>query len=83
MQLLEVYSIDVWDGGDRHYHRFYVRTEEEAQRWLDENQYDSFHKKTLVIYDTLEDYKENSVEALKKKALAKLTPEEKYTLGLL
>lgn len=79
---IECYSIEVWDGGDRHNHKFYVKTEEEAKRWKKENQYDSYHKKTFTIFDTIEEARENDLAAVRRRVIAKLSPIERRALGI-
>lgn len=46
------------------------------------NMYRSIHKKTLTLFDSFDDYTNNTQEKLRERALAKLTPEEKIALGL-
>jgi hypothetical protein len=33
MQIIKCWDIQVWDGGERHYHRYYVKTKEAAEAW--------------------------------------------------
>lgn len=81
MKLITVFDIQVWDGGDRHNHKLYVESEDAAKEWVKINHYDTYYKKEMMVYSDLEDYKENSPENLKNKALAKLTAEERKALG--
>ena len=32
MQIIKCWDIQVWDGGDRHNHRYYVKTKEAAEK---------------------------------------------------
>ena len=41
------------------------------------------YKKLLVVFDTIEEFDANTKEALRKTALAKLSPAEREALGLL
>lgn len=82
MRTLNVFEICIWDGGGGSRHGFYVESEAAAKEWLVKNNYDSYYKKTITIFDDLVDYKENSHEGLKKKALAKLSGAEKSILGI-
>ena len=82
MQLLTLYSVQVWDGGDRHNHKFYMETEEAAKEYLKGNKYDLYSKVELVIYKNKQDVTDNSKESLKARAMAKLTKEELHALGI-
>lgn len=82
MRTLNVFEICIWDGGGGSRHGFYVESEEAAKEWVVKNNYDSYYKKTITIFDNLVDYEENSHEGLKKKALAKLSDAEKSILGI-
>lgn len=44
--------------------------------------YRSMHKRVLTIFDSIEDFENNTREKLRERALAKLTTEEKIALGL-
>ena len=82
MQIIKCWDIQVWDGGDRHNHRYYVATKEAADEWMAKNKYDMVYEHEMVIldsWDELQDYKNGE---LRKRALAKLTAEEKVVLGL-
>ena len=81
VKILKLYSVQVWDGGDRHNHKFYLTSKEEADRWLAANTYDGVYEKTVEIFDTIEDWKDWSKGKVKEQALAKLTPEERRALG--
>ena len=82
MKILKVWDIQVWDGGDRHTHKYYVATKEAADEWIEKNKYDMIYEKEIVIldsWDELQDYKNGE---LRKRALAKLTEEERIVLGV-
>jgi len=82
MKIIKCWDIQVWDGGDRHNHRYYVATKEAADEWMAKNKYDMVYEHEMVIldsWDELQDYKNGE---LRKRALAKLTAEEKVVLGL-
>jgi hypothetical protein len=81
MKKITAYSIRVWDGGDRCNHKFYVASEEEAKKWIKANTYDNYYEVDIEIYDTLEDWAEHNEEAIRKRALRKLSPEERAALG--
>lgn len=44
--------------------------------------YRSAHKKVLTIFDSIEDFENNTREKIRARALAKLTTEEKIALGV-
>ena len=81
MQILKLYDVLVWDGGDRHNHKFYLTSEEEAQRYLKANTYDAVYERTIEIFDTLEEWNDWNQGKIKERALAKLTAEERRALG--
>jgi hypothetical protein len=80
MQVIKCFSIEVWDGGSMHNHKFYVASEEEAKKWKAKNTYDTYYAKTFV-FDTLEEATENDTKKVKARALAKLTEIERQALG--
>ena len=45
--------------------------------------YRSVRRRIFTIFDTIEDFENNTREKLRARALAKLTPEEKNALGLI
>ena len=44
--------------------------------------YRSAHKRTLTLFDTVEDFNNNTTAKLRERALAKLTVEERLALGV-
>lgn len=46
------------------------------------NAYRSVFKKTLTLFDSAEDFENNTREKIRERALAKLTVEEKTVLGI-
>ncbi len=82
MKIIECWSIGIWDGGDRAPHKYYVATEEAAQAWKAKNQYDSVTSHRLVVFDDLAEIVDYEKGEARRRALAKLTPEEKFALGL-
>jgi hypothetical protein len=82
MKTIECWSIEVWDGCDRCNHKFYVATEEEAKKWMENNSYDRIEKKTFVIYDTLGEAIDNDLATIKQRVIAKLTPLERRAMGV-
>ena len=81
MQILKLYSVQVWDGGDRHNHKFYLTSKEEADKYLKGNTYDAVYETTLEVFDTLDEWNDWNKGKVKERALAKLTAEERRALG--
>jgi len=82
MQIIKCWDIQVWDGGDRHNHRYYVKTKEAADEWMAKNKFDSVYETEFVILDSWDVLKAFKDGELRKRALAKLTDAEKVVLGL-
>ncbi len=81
MQILKLYDVQSWDGGDRHNHKFYLTSKAEADKYMLGNKYDAVYEKTIEVFDTLEEWKEWNTGKVKERALSKLTPEERRALG--
>ena len=81
MQVLKLYSVQVWDGGDRCDHKFYLTSKEEAEKYKAKNKYDNIAEVNLEIFDTLEEWADWNTGKVRDRALAKLTPEERRALG--
>lgn len=84
MQIIELYEVGVLDGVDRVIPRFYFTDKVDADRYksIPKNQHDSVFLKQFKVYTSFRDYQDNSDKAIRDRALAKLTPEEKMVLGL-
>lgn len=82
MKIIRCWDIQVWDGGDRHNHKYYVATKQAADAWKANNKFDEIYEKEFVILDGLEELKDYESGQLRKQALAKLTETEKKVLGL-
>lgn len=82
MKTIKVWDIQVYDGGDRCNHAFYVSTQEEAEKWKKKNKFDTIWDHELEIYDTVEEYLEGKSEKTRERALAKLIPIERKALGV-
>ncbi len=81
MQVLKLYSVQVWDGGDRHNHKFYLTSKSEADKYKAANTYDAIYEKEIEIFDTLDEWKDWNAGKVKERALSKLTAEERRSLG--
>lgn len=82
MQVIKCWDIQVWDGGDRHNHKYYVKTKEAADAWIAKNKFDIIFEHEFVILDDLTEIEAYKNGELRKRALAKLTDAEKVVLGL-
>ena len=82
MQIIKCWDIQVWDGGDRHNHKYYVATKEAADEWMAKNKFDSVYEREFVILDSWNELQDYKTGELRKRALAKLTDEEKLVLGV-
>jgi hypothetical protein len=82
MKIIRCWDIQVWDGGDRHNHKYYVATKEAADEWMAKNTYDAVYEKEFVILDSYEELMDYKNGEARKRALAKLSEEDKIVLGL-
>lgn len=82
MKIIKCWDIQVWDGGDRHNHKYYVATKEAADEWKFRNKFDEVYEKEFVILDSWDELEEYKNGELRKRALAKLTEEERIVLGV-
>jgi hypothetical protein len=82
MKVIKCWDIQVWDGGDRHNHKYYVATKEAADEWKAKNKFDEIYEKEFVILDNWDELQAYKDGELRKRALAKLTDAEKVVLGL-
>ena len=82
MKIIKCWDIQVWDGGERHNHKYYVATKEAADEWIANNKYDTVFENEFVILDSWDELQEYKNGELRKRALAKLTAEEQVVLGL-
>lgn len=79
-QIITVYEVYKWDGGDRQPHYAYLTNEEEAKKLTTPQDY--MGKREFIIHDTAQDVKDFKGGEVKRRALAKLTKEEINALGL-
>lgn len=82
MKIIKCWDIQVWDGGDRHNHRYYVATKEAADEWKAKNKFDEIYEKEFVILDSYAELMDYRSGEARKRALANLTEEDKILLGL-
>lgn len=81
MKTFTAWSIEVWDGGDRHNPRYLVSNKAAADGWKAKNSYDLIVEKNMIIFDSLAEIEDFENGEIKKQALAKLTEVEKRALG--
>lgn len=82
MQQLEIYKLGDTDGyTDKWQYR--TTSKEAAQWWNDKSGYHRVQKETLTIYESLEELQDFVSGEARRRALAKLTPEDKQALGLI
>lgn len=84
MKKIEYYQFMRWDGCDGYRADDPIfSNKEDAQTFIKGKSYDKFEKRTLYIYESVDEYLEIEKEETKQKALAKLTDAEKQALGLI
>lgn len=82
MKQIEVYDIQQWDGGSLHRHKFYLASKDEAEKYVAENKYDLYNHKVLIVFDTVEEARENDIKTVRARVIAKLTPLERRAMGV-
>lgn len=60
----------------------YFGTEEAARAYVNRYPRWCFYEISFDVFDSVEDYEQNSKEAVRARAMAKLTPEERAALGV-
>lgn len=87
MKFIEYYAIEEHDGfvGTNHVADF--ATDKAAREFLDKKGNQSYNfsgpfRRNLKLYDSYEDYYDNNDKAIRQRAIAKLTPEERAVLKL-
>lgn len=76
-QVEEEYDLDSREIGN-----FSTEAAAEEMREKDNKMYRGVFKRTLTIFDSVEDFEDNSPDKIRARALAKLTVEEKNALGI-
>lgn len=83
MQVIDVWNVQAWDGGDRHNHHFYLKREAATEQQLKEwDIHGLFLKQSLIVLDSMEEIPRFEQEKIRQRALAKLTTVEREALGL-
>lgn len=86
MKVIPVYSVHVWDGGDRTNFAFYLdntdgQGADAVRKWMTKNPHDYIREEELMIFSDISDYNEFNSGKVRERALAKLTAEERKALG--
>lgn len=87
MQFIEYYDIERWDGGESTNYLASFSTKEVAEEFLKKcgqpkHHHSGPYRRTVMIYDSYDDYTSNTREKIRLNAIAKLTPEEREVLKL-
>jgi hypothetical protein len=82
MKIIECFSIQVWDGGDRTNHKYYVASQEAADEWLAKHKFDVVTHREIIIFDDLAEIDEHINGEARKRAIAKLSREDMIALGI-
>lgn len=82
MKVIECYSIEVWDGGDRHNHKFYLASKEEAEKYKENNTYDNIVRREFIIFDTLDEAIDNDLRVVRERVISRLSPIERKAMGV-
>jgi len=83
MNVITVYAVSIWDGSDGRTNKsIYFEHEADAKKWVENNKFDSYHVHSTNVFTSLQDYADFKSGEIRRKALLKLTPEEKAVLGL-
>lgn len=81
MELIELYEVHEWDGGDLHKPSGNAFWDKAVAREV-ADPYGEVVKLRLRVFESVQDFKDSSRAELRKRALAKLTPEEIDALGV-
>ena len=82
MKVIECKQVDEWDGGDRHHFGFYVSTDVPNEDIEKARPHCYIAKKTLVVFDSLQEVADHDVHKVRKQVWAKLTPLERQAIGM-
>lgn len=83
MQALELWEIHEWDGGDRtNATGKFFTNKEAADAYKVKRPHDYIYHRVLILVDNMEDLAAHTHTEMRKRALAKLSPEDKLILGI-
>lgn len=82
-----VFSAQAWDGGERHNHEFFLSSQKavddfKATLGPNNQHYYTFSSQKLVIAHSAAQIQEYKTGEMRRRALAKLTAEDKVILGI-
>jgi hypothetical protein len=83
IQILKLYQIHEWDGGERQVPSDkYLSNPEAAKAYKEKFKHDYIGEKVLVVVDSIEELEEVKTARIRAAALAKLDPLERKVLGV-
>jgi hypothetical protein len=82
MKSFKVWDIQVLNGGLVHNHKYYVSTKEAADEWMKNNTYDCVREMEFIVFDSYNELMLHKSGEARKRALSKLTMEDKIALGI-
>lgn len=84
MKIIDVFRVDAWDGGDRQNFAFYVNQEGNTREGVkgQVGAHDAVTPTSLVVFDSVQEAKDNSRAAIRYMVWSKLTPLERSAVGL-
>ena len=81
MKTLTLYSVMEWDDCGGHNHKFFLSNKDEADKYKHYHVYVMVQERIFEIFDTVEEWEEWKTVEVKRRALSKLTAEERRVLG--
>lgn len=83
MTIIPVWNVHLWDGGDRHNHGFYVMREGTTAKDIEAaHRHSMSFKEEMVVLSSLDQYPDFLHLLARKRALDKLTEQDRKVLGL-
>jgi hypothetical protein len=83
MTIIPVWNVQLWDGGDRHNHGFYVMRDSTTVKDIEAAHLNSLSlSQELVVLNSLNEYPQLAHQQARQRALAKLTEQDRKVLGL-
>ena len=81
MQYIEYWEVtEDFDRSSTHVASFKSKADADALKG--KSMYRSVGRRNIIIFESLQDYEENNKAKIRKRAIAKLTPEEREVLGI-
>jgi hypothetical protein len=82
VKVIECKQVDEWDGGDRQNFGFYISADVPNEDIEKARPHCYIQKKTIVVFDSLQELADHGVYKLRRAAWAKLTPLERQAIGM-